>query len=342
LADADSSGTDKAIATQLFKEGRALLEQGRVAQACRKLEESQRLDPGGGTLLNVALCHEREGRTASAWVEFTEALGIAKRDDRPQRIDFARTHLAQLEPLLSRLTIEVPSSTDVPDLEIRRDGSLVGRAAWGSPVPVDPGDHIVEAAAPGKLPWRQVVTVGAKADTKNVVVASLEDAPAPDKAATMGSVMTSSAAQRATPVAPSSTPVRAAPDRPSAPAVTGTTGMVTWIALGVGVAGTAVGTYFGVRAISLKNEADRNCPNDICSVQGASQNGDAIRYGDFSTAGFTVGVLGLGVAMYLFLTGGGSHDTARTGSAATVGPKITGGGLAVAPGGSEFALSGRW
>src|SRR5258708_617548 len=116
-ADADPSATDKSIATQLFTEGRVLLHQGRVGPACRKLEESQRLDPGGGTLLNVALCHEREGRTATAWVEFTEALGLAKRDDRTQRLEFARAHLAALEPVLSRLVIEPPRPAYIPPPE---------------------------------------------------------------------------------------------------------------------------------------------------------------------------------------------------------------------------------
>src|SRR6476660_7801185 len=121
-ASAEPSAADKSLATQLFKEGRTLVDQGRVPEGCRKLEESQRLDPGGGTLLNVALCHEKEGRTATAWTEFTEALGLAKKDDRPQRIELAQTHIAALEPTLSRLVIQVPATSDLPDLEIKRDG----------------------------------------------------------------------------------------------------------------------------------------------------------------------------------------------------------------------------
>src|ERR1019366_2385006 len=71
-AFADPSPADRSVATQLFEEGRALLRQGNVAAACPKLEESERIDPGGGTLLNVALCPEQLGRKATAWVEFTE------------------------------------------------------------------------------------------------------------------------------------------------------------------------------------------------------------------------------------------------------------------------------
>src|SRR5215831_17140782 len=182
-AGAEPSAADKSLATALFKEGRALVDQGHVAEGCRKLEESQRLDPGGGTLLNVALCHEKEGRTATAWAEFTEALGIARKDDRPQRIEFAQKHIAQLEPLLSRLIIQVPHAGDTPDLEIKRDGTAIGRPAWGIAMPVDPGDHLIEAAASGKISWKESVTVGAKGDSKTLVVPALESAPTPVSAA---------------------------------------------------------------------------------------------------------------------------------------------------------------
>jgi tetratricopeptide (TPR) repeat protein len=136
---AEPSPADKSLATALFQQGRALLEQGRIAEACRKLEESQRLDPGGGTLLNLALCHEHEGRTATAWAEFTEAIGFARRDGRTQRVEIAETHIEQLEPKLCRMEIVVPSAADVPGLEVLRDGSPIGRAAWGAPMPIDPG-----------------------------------------------------------------------------------------------------------------------------------------------------------------------------------------------------------
>jgi hypothetical protein len=346
-AAADPSASDRSMATQLFKEGRTLLDTGRVAQACRKLEESQRLDPGGGTLLNVALCHEREGLTATAWVEFTEALGLAKRDDRPQRIEFARAHIAQLEPELSRLTIQVPAATDVPDLEIKRDGSVLGRAARDSPIPVDPGDHVIEASAPGKIAWRQSVVVGSHGDSKTVIVPALDEVPgdgaavSPSPAASSGSAAgADDGARRANAAAlrSSATPDKTtAPERSERPL--GLT-IGAWTAIGLGVAAAGVGTYFGLHAMALKNDADNACPNNACTAQGSSQTSDAIRSGDAATVAFSVAAGGIVVGAVLLLV---SHPSSHASSSASAsGLRATSFGFSLASGSRQVALSGQW
>jgi hypothetical protein len=336
-AHADPSVADKSIATQLFKEGRALLDQGHVAQACRKLEESQRIEPGGGTLLNVALCHEREGRTATAWAEFTEAIGIAKRDDRPQRVEFARAHLALLEPELSRLSIQVPGAADQPDLEIKRDGSILGRAAWGSPIPVDPGDHLVEVVAPGKIPWKQTILLAPNADTRTLVVPVLENAPVQESVESPPSAPTS----RVAPV-PLANPGNATQDK----VVEGSSGGSTvpaWIALTLGVAAAGAGTYFALLAVSQKSDADRNCPNDACSAEGVRQNSDAIKSANFATTGLGVGVAGVVLGTVLFATRSGAPraaESAAKSSSAHV--AVAAGDLSLGPAGARLAISGHW
>ena len=48
-AVAEPGSDDKALATTLFRQGRSLMAEGRLAEACPKLEESHRLVPSGGT-----------------------------------------------------------------------------------------------------------------------------------------------------------------------------------------------------------------------------------------------------------------------------------------------------
>src|SRR5581483_7996988 len=108
-------------------------------------------------------CHEKQGKAATAWAEFIEALGIARHDNRQSRADLAEEHIAKLEPTLSKLTIVVPPESDEPSLEITRDGAAVGRAAWGMPFPVDPGEHRFQATAPNKAPFTSTVNVPSSA-----------------------------------------------------------------------------------------------------------------------------------------------------------------------------------
>src|SRR3954465_9465866 len=72
------SGGNRAAAEALFNQGRDLMTAGKFVEACPKFEASQQLDPGLGTMLNLAECYEKTGRTASAWAEYREAIPLAR------------------------------------------------------------------------------------------------------------------------------------------------------------------------------------------------------------------------------------------------------------------------
>jgi len=76
---------DEAKARQLFKEGRALLKEGKLDEACAKLAKSMNTYASVGPLLNLALCHEMQGRTATAFDEYSLAARLAERAGRPDR-----------------------------------------------------------------------------------------------------------------------------------------------------------------------------------------------------------------------------------------------------------------
>ena len=168
------------MAETLFDEGRRKMAAGDFAGACPKLAESYRLDAGTGTLTALAVCHEGQGKTASAWAEFIQVVSEARQAGRADREAFARQHIDGLEPKLSKLTVAVdPADAQLADIEVRRDGTVIKPAAWGTAAPVDPGAHTIEATAEGKKPWTATVTVGPSRDMQTVSVPRLEDAPAP-------------------------------------------------------------------------------------------------------------------------------------------------------------------
>lgn len=277
-ARADPSVEDRALAASLFKEGKALMPDDtadpvearrKALAACPKFEESQRLDPSSGTILNLASCYEKIGRLASAWTTYADAVVFAKRDGRADRIAFAKERIAAIEPILSRLVVVVPVEADVPSLEIRCDGRPLRRPSWGHAMPVDPGGHVVEASAPGKRTIRRMVSVGTSSDVQTLTIDRLVDVPMQQDAPTSAAASTSSA----------------------------------FVLGGAGVAWLGVGTYLGLRALSKRRESDVECAGTRgCTSRGVSLNDQARTFADASTASFAIGLAGMGVSAYLFLS----------------------------------------
>ena len=313
VASAQPSTGDKALAESLFQDGKKLMGAKKYAEACRKLEESQRLDPAGGTLLNLAVCHELEGRTATAWVEFGDALADAQREKRADRQRLAREHLDRLEPKLARLAVTVAPDARAPGLKVTRNGVTINEAGWGTPVPVDPGLYTIVATAPGRKPSENRVNVGAS-EQRTVVVSRLD----PDGSA---------------PAASAPPPKSEPPPPPETSDGRRTLGLV---AGGVGIVALGVGAYFGLRTFSKKHTSDAHCPTaTTCDAEGVDASDAAHRAATVANIGFGVGLVALGASAYLLLTGKdaprteGANDTtsARVRLAPTLGPR--GGGVAV-------------
>jgi hypothetical protein len=252
---------DAALAEALFRDAKQLVVDGRLDIACPKFEESMRISPAGGTALNLAACHESQGRIATAWAEFNEAIAMARRDARPDREKLARGHLEAIEARLPHLTLALGPGADVPDLDIKLDGVVVRRASLGTAVPVDPGEHRIVAAAPGKA-WETVVRIR-ESERLGVTIGPLASAPASPE-----SVATASTAQR------------------TAAIVVGSAGLV---AIGIGAG-------FGVSAFVQHGTYVKECPADHCiTTQGVADHDSASRAATISTAAFAVG-LAAGVA----------------------------------------------
>src|SRR5262245_12021834 len=164
-------------AEDLFRRAKALMADNKFREACPLLEESDRLDPQMGTLLNLAICHESVGKVASAWGEFRLVEQQARAANREDRVKLAHERAMKLEPRLSRIKIVVPADAKVPGLAVKVDGELKGEPLW-SGVPIDTGTRTVEANAPGKKTATVKVQVEDEGATVSVTVPKLEDDPA--------------------------------------------------------------------------------------------------------------------------------------------------------------------
>jgi hypothetical protein len=287
-------GRDPAAAESLFREGKALMSAGRYSEACVKFADSNQLDPGAGTLLALAVCHEKEGKTATAWAEFTEVLPIVKREGRADRERIAASHVAALTPKLSRLTIEVDGANrELPDFVVKRNGIRVGPGSWGAAVPVDPGEQRIEVAATGALPWSAVVQVAPNGDKERVVVPGL--APAPVQTATAPP-----APKAIVPKQPDETPDAA--EEQSGLSTSTTVGIVVGV---VGVAALVAGSYLGVQAISKGQAAKKTCPlSSPCYDEGAvAEMHDAHTAALAADVVLGTGLAAIGVGAFLVLTG---------------------------------------
>jgi hypothetical protein len=177
-APARAGDDNVATAQILFEEGRRRMTKHDYEGACPKLAESQRLSPAVGTEFNLADCWEHIGKLASAWAAFLEVADLTHRRGEVEREQAARARVDALEPRVGRLTIDVPALRRVPDLEIHRDGERVRDTLWGVAVPVDAGDHHVEARAPGRKPWSATVHT-TDGGTASITVPDLPPAPTP-------------------------------------------------------------------------------------------------------------------------------------------------------------------
>jgi hypothetical protein len=279
-AEAQPSPAEKAAADTLYDQGKKLMASGKFEDACPKLAESQRLDPGVGTLLTLGECYDQLGRRASAWTTFREAAALAKERKQLAREKTARTRVGQLEPRLSKLIIDVPASSEVPGLTVKRGDEAVGKPVWGTAVPVDTGAHTVSASAPGHKPWSLTVRVEKDGQLVTVSVPSL---PAEEKK-----------------VDPAARPPPGA--EPDAARPGSTQRILGFTAGAVGLGGIGAGVVLGLLALDRNKEAQASCTPTCAAGGGDAIQADAQKLALGSTIGFTAGGILVAGGVVLILT----------------------------------------
>lgn len=171
-----------AQAEAMFRDGRALLDAGKIAEACAAFEASQKLEPTISTLMNLAACREKNGQLATAWGLFLDAehqtRGATNGATRKLH-QVALNRAKKLEPRVSKLVINVPADSHIDQLELLRGTETIDPATWNRALPIDGGSYKITARAPGATPWTTEITIVTEGEVKTVEVPRLQPASAP-------------------------------------------------------------------------------------------------------------------------------------------------------------------
>jgi hypothetical protein len=167
--------------------------------------------------------------------------------------------MSMLSPSLTKLRIVTTNPDET--LALRVNGESIGDYD-GVPIPLDPGESIVEAAAPGREPWRRSVTAGELGATLVIEVPELR------------------------PVRPAETP-----NNLRTPAV---------VIGGIGLAALVVGSIVAVNAISNNNQSELYCRAGHCTAQGVRLRERAATQAAVATyaIGLGTGVTAAGVVLW--------------------------------------------
>ena len=232
--DARADGASGA-SEQLFLDGKKLMAEGKTSEACAKFKASHEADKTAtGTLLNLALCNELLGKTASAWAELRQVAAESEAAHRADRVALAREHEARLLAKLSYVTIHVRDDARVAALHIVVDGEReITPPMWETRLPIDPGPHTVTVDAPGRISAGYPLTVGDAADSQVVEIRPLAIDAVKNE---------------------------------SEPVMTGSAGRRTagYVIIGVGLAAIGVGATFGAIALAKSGAVSDACPDDRC------------------------------------------------------------------------------
>lgn len=315
--EALAQSADAAAALSLFEEGKRLADAGNHAEGCPKLEASYNAVQKLGTLINLADCYEKWGRTASAWVRFTEAAAMAERVGRQDRLTYAREHAAALLPKLSRLSLTIAGDAPAA-LVVKRDGTIVEPGGFGVAVPVDPGVHKLEANAPGKKAWSETVEIAANGAERSIQVRLVDDASTPAPIAMPP-------AETAPPTSAPSAATAASTATPPSSRAQRTVGIVLAAA---GSATVAASLVFGALADAKSSKANESaCRNDICTQEGLDDRRAASSLAGIATGLFIAGSVVVAGGLAVYFTAPRANAPARA-------------ALSIGPG--SAALGGTW
>jgi tetratricopeptide (TPR) repeat protein len=322
LASTSLAGNkDKADA--LFKEGKKLMSEKRYAEACPKLEQSMKLDPGIGTELNIGKCYEDWGRIGKALIAYKKALEMAK-GDKDKRVPQIQELVDGLDSQAPRLTIKLPSGASADGVKVTLDGEVI--TTFGTALIVDPGPKTIEYTVDDGPKKSKTVPVDRGGDSE-VTLDIPKDRVA--KKPNGGGKQSNGGGDK-----PDGKPADVA--TPPAPGRNMRLGGI--VLGGAGVLAIGVSSIMTLSARGQYNDAlEMHCMGmkNMCDPEGLQTTADARSTANTATVIFIAGVamVGGGVALYLLAPKGAAKMESQDETARYIVPSVTKDGAGVVFGG---------
>ncbi|MGZ3452042.1 MAG: hypothetical protein ACXVEF_20710 [Polyangiales bacterium] len=322
LAHAEPSELEKANARKLFNEGLDLRKVGDHKGALEKLEAADAIFATPKGRLELARERQFNNKLVEAYAAYLSVANIqvSPKDEAKYASHRAEaTKLAaELEPRIPTLKVTVEGVPSGKSPMVQVDGAYVPNAALAEPRMVNPGKHVVTARVDnGPLATGEVQL---KEGEKRVVVLTIATQPAP----------ASSTPEPAGSAAPAPTSFESKPPPTPLPEKelpppkdTGDTQRYIAVASGgLGIAGLALGTYFGLSAQSKAHDADPYCPTSTTctNAQGVTLRHDAIGKANLATVVVIGGAVLLGAGVVLWITAPRAASESKPQTALILGP----------------------
>lgn len=300
VAPAQATPAQREDATNRFVKGRDLFGANKFEPALAEFNASYDIVASPNARLYIARCHRELGHLTIAYSELTrtlaEAKALAKDDPKYEKTaESAQTERTDLETKLGFVDLSI--SHTAPNTVVKVGGDVVARDAWSGPVPVTPGTVDVVVESEGKAPIVQSVQL-APGEHKPVPVDAGADAPAPPVVAQV----------EAPP--PKKVPLRT----------------IAYVAGGVGVAGLATFTIFGLLSNSTYDGLKSDCPNNACPASKSDDISKGKTQQTIANIGLVVGAVGVAAGVTLFVISSKKADPSPTAASArvTAGPGYVG------------------
>lgn len=276
-----------------FQQATELEQAGNYTQALETFREVGQVKMTPQVRYHIGFCEEKLGKLLTALGGYELAMQEAASVD-PSFAKEVEERIGQLKARIPKLTLKRGKSAKSGRIEI--DGVSVGENSVGSPMPFDPGPHLVEVKLGEATKFSENVSL-AEGDAKEVVIEFSEQAPTPGAVADK-------------PVEKDQSPAKKSG------------GALPWVIGGVGVAGLAAGGVFFLMKQGKVSELEDACGADgnQCPPDKKSTYDDAKTYNTISMVSLGVGVVGVGIAATMLLTRKSSAPKAGYWVAPAIGP----------------------